>query len=171
MVPFFTQSNSVRAALEIFSSVFSFCKMNGYYWWKYNFYRLICRHDFIAKFFWRCFVSLVKFSYRSKFYVNTIAGSGVMTTFFYKVLTINPEIGNTLVWVLHNTWGLGWVRDTKFGSNVSNKMLLNAAKYEGYSFYHFWVIKEKLTGGGRGFKITSPPPTPKSGLKDKLSKE
>ena len=27
----FTQSNNMRAVLEIFSSVFSFCKINGYY--------------------------------------------------------------------------------------------------------------------------------------------
>ena len=27
----FTQSNSVRAVLEFFSSVFSFCKIKGYY--------------------------------------------------------------------------------------------------------------------------------------------
>ena len=33
-------------------------------------------------------------------------------------------------------------------------MLLNAAKYQGYSFYHFWVIKGKHTGGG---KITPHP--------------
>ena len=38
--------------------------------------------------------------------------------------------------------------DTKFGTNVSNRMLLNAAKFQGYSFYRFWVIKEKPTGGG-----------------------
>ena len=28
-------------------------------------------------------------------------------------------------------------------------MLLNAAKFQGYSFYHFWVIKEKPTGVAR----------------------
>ena len=39
-------------------------------------------------------------SYWSKFHVNIITGSGVMTVFFYKGLTINPEIENTLVWVL-----------------------------------------------------------------------
>ena len=39
------------------------------------------------------------------------------------------------------------VRDTKFGKNVSNKMLLNVAKCQGYSFYRFWVIKRKPTGG------------------------
>ena len=30
----FTQSNSVRVVLEIFSSVFSFCKIKGCYYWK-----------------------------------------------------------------------------------------------------------------------------------------
>ena len=98
-------------------------------------------------FFWRCFVSLVKFSYWSKFHVNIITGSGIMTIFFYKALIRNPEIGNT------PGWRLGRVRDTKFGTNFSNKMLLNAAKLQGYSFYCFWVIKGKPTGG------ELPPPT------------
>ena len=31
--------------------------------------------------------------------------------------------------------------------NVFNRMLLNAAKFQGYSFYQFWVIKGKPTGG------------------------
>ena len=44
--------------------------------------------------FWRCFVSLVKFSYWSKFHVNIITGSGVMIIYFYKGLTRNPEIKN-----------------------------------------------------------------------------
>ena len=43
----------------------------------------------------------------------------------------------------------GRVRDTKFGKNVSNKMLLNTAKYQGYSFYGFEVIKGKPTGRGK----------------------
>ena len=77
-----------------------------------------------------------------------------MTIFFYKGLTKNPEIGNTPVWVLPNIWRLGQVRDTKFGTNVSNEMLLNAAKCQGYSFYRFWVIKGKLTEG-----VKLPPPT------------
>ena len=58
-----------------------------------------------------------------------MTGSGFMTIFIYKGLSRNPEIGNTLVCVLHNIWRLGQVRDTKFGTNFSNKMLLNAAKY------------------------------------------
>ena len=61
----------------------------------------------------------------------------------YKTLTRNPEIGNTTVWVLRNIWKLGQIRDTKFGTNVFNEMLLNATKCQGYSFYRFWVIKGK----------------------------
>ena len=49
---------------------------------------------------------------------------------------------------------LGQVRGTKFGTNVSSKMLLNATKYQAYSFYCFWVIKGKPTGS---IKV---PPTP-----------
>ena len=36
--------------------------------------------------------------------------------------------------------------DTKFGKDVSNEMLLNTAKFQGYSFYRFWVFKGKPTG-------------------------
>ena len=64
-------------------------------------------------------------------------------SFFYKGLTRNSEIGNTSVWVLTNIWRLGRVMDTKFGMNVFNRMLLNAAKFQCYSFYCFSVIKGK----------------------------
>ena len=53
-----------------------------------------------------------------------------MTISFYKGLTRNPEFWNTSVWVFLNIWRLGQVRDIKFGSSVSDKMLLNAAKYQ-----------------------------------------
>ena len=98
---------------------------------------------------------LASFVYWSKFHVNITASSGGMTISFYKKLTRTPEIGNTPVWVLPNTWRLGRVRNTKYGTNVSHKMLLNAAKFQGYSFYRFWVIKGKPTGGGG--KITPHP--------------
>ena len=57
----------------------------------------IFRHDVFVKFFWRCFVSLVKFSCWSKFHVNINinTGSGVMIISFYKGLTRNPAIRNT----------------------------------------------------------------------------
>ena len=97
--------------------------------------------------FWRSFVSLIKFSYWSKFHVIIITSPGVMTISFYKGLPRNPEIENTPIWVFLNIWRLGWPRNTKFGTNVSNKMLLNVAKCQGYKFYCFRVIEGKPTGG------------------------
>ena len=94
--------------------------------------------------FLNVFASLGKFSYWSKFHVDIIIGSGVMTSFIYKRLTRNPESGRNPVWVLSIIWSLGWVRDTRFSTN---KMLFSAAKCQGYMFYHFWVIKGKPTGG------------------------
>ena len=73
--------------------------------------------------------SLVKLSYWSMFHVNIITGSLVMTIFLQRGLTRNPEIGITCVCILPNIWRLEQIRDIKFGTNVSNKMLLNAAKY------------------------------------------
>ena len=78
-----------------------------------------------------------------------------MTVSFHERLTGNPEIGNILVCVSPNIWRLGRVKNTKFGTNLSNKMLLNPAKCQGYSFYRFGVIKGKPTGngGGAGVKL------------------
>ena len=122
--------------------------------WKNNYDVTIFWHDVIVMLFWLGFVFLVNFSYLSKFNGNIITGSGVMTIFFYKRLTRNLEIANTCVWVFPIIWRLGWVGDTKLGSNACNKMLLNAAKCQGYSFYCYWVIKGNPTGGG---KITPSP--------------
>ena len=68
---------------------------------------------------------------------------------FVDDLTRTPEIGNSSVWVLHNVWRLWWVRDTKFGANISNKNLINAAKCQVYSFCRFWLIEEKPIEGGK----------------------
>ena len=53
-----------------------------------------------------CFF-FVKFSHWTKFYVNIITGSRVMTISFYKGLIRNPEIGNTPTWVLEIFEDLG----------------------------------------------------------------
>ena len=47
--------------------------------------------------------------------------------------------------------------------NVSNEMLLNAAKFQGYNFDRFRVIKRKTLEWG---KVTPPPhlPTPRLGI-------
>ena len=101
-------------------------------------------HDVNVNLFWRCSVSLVKFSYWSNFHINIITGSGI---FFYKGLTRNPEIGNTPVWVLPNIWRLGQVMNAKLATNVSNRMLLNAAVFE--------LLRENQMGG-----VKLPPPRP-----------
>ena len=113
----------------------------------------IYRHDVIVELFWRCLISLVNFSYWSKFHVIMITVSGVMIIFFYIGLNRNTEIGNIPVWVLPNIWRLGRVRTTKFVTKISTEMLLNAAKWQSYSFYRFWVTKRKPTGD----KVTPPP--------------
>ena len=77
------------------------CKLEKWQW-HHNFSKWCHR-----QFFWRCFVSLVKFSYWSKFHVNIITGSGVMTISFYKWLTRNLEIRNAPVWVLRNIYSWG----------------------------------------------------------------
>ena len=77
-----------------------------------------------------------------------------MTISFYKGLTRNPEIENTIVWVLPNIWRLGQVRNTKFGTNISNKMLLDAAKCQGYRFYISELSRENKPTEG----LKLPPP-------------
>ena len=84
--------------------------------------------------------------------------SSFRTIYFYKGLTNNLEIGNNPVWGLPNIWRLGWVSNTKFGTNVSNKILLNAAKHQGCSFYRFWVIKWKPIEARGVEGKTKPPP-------------
>ena len=156
------------------SYIFSFCKIKGYYYWKYKFYNLCVRdpasrllqigyksekwqwrRNFpkIHQFFLPCGISLVKFSYWPKFHVNVM--TGVTKIFAYKRLTGDLEIVNTPVWVLPSILRLGQARDTKFGPNVSNKMLLDPPKCPGYGFYCFWVIKGKPTGG-REVKLLPP---------------
>ena len=63
--------------------------------WKNGNEVTIFRHGIIVSRY--CFVSFVTFSYWSKFQVNIISGSGVMTISFYKELTRNLEIRNTPV--------------------------------------------------------------------------
>ena len=56
--------------------------------------------------------------------------------------------------------------NTKFGTNIFNKMLLNAAKFQDYSFYRFSVIKGKPTGG-----MKLPPFPPRTQIRVKFRKE
>ena len=68
---------------------------------------------------------------------------------FRRDLTRRPEIGNTPVWLLSNTWRLGQIRDTKFGLNIFNKKLLNDTKCQVLNFHHFLSYYRKTNRGGR----------------------
>ena len=150
--------------------------MKGYYWWKHNFFRLcvqnpasgdpsilainrksdsniaIFRYDAIINFF-----DVVLFLLSILVTGPTFMSMSLpVLEFIYKGLTRNPEVGNSPVWVLPGIWRQGPVKDAKFDTNVSNKMLLNAPKCQGYSFYRFRVNKRKSTVGG-GSKINLPP--------------
>ena len=70
---------------------------------------MVIWHNYFS---WRCCVFPIKFSYWSKFHVNVITGSTVITIFVDKGLTRNPEIENTPIWVLPNIWKMGQVRGT-----------------------------------------------------------
>ena len=61
------------------------------------------------------------------------------------------EIGNTPVCVLPNIWRLGRVWDTRF---ICNKMLLNAAKCQGYSWSVFELLRKNQEGEGGGTPST-----------------
>ena len=113
---------------------------------------IICRHDVIANFFNVFVLFLSKFSYWSKFHVNIITGSEVMTIFVYKGLSRNPEIRNTPVWVSSNIWTLGQVRDTKFGKNVSMKSywMLQNVRYAAFTVSE--LLKENQRRVGEGGK-------------------
>ena len=98
--------------------------------------------DVIVKFFRGCFVSLVKFSYWSKFHINIVTGSGSMTILFYKGLTRSPEIGNT---PSGDECEL-WIPNLARMSLIEYYWMLQHAR--GYSFCRFWVIKGKPSEGG-----------------------
>ena len=118
----------------------------------------IFRHNFIVNFFGRFFASLVKFNLVTVPSFTSIS-SLVLELWQFPLIRVLQEIQKSEIppsKFCQYIWRLEQVRDTTFGTNVSNKMLLNAAKYQGYSFYRFWVIEGKPTGG-RGVKL--PPPT------------
>ena len=112
--------------------------------------------------FWRCFISLVKFWDCSNFQVNIITDFGVMTIFFHKGLTRNPEIGNTAFWVLSNILRQGRVRDTKFDTDVWCYWMLQNARDTAST------ISALLRENQQEEWVKLPPPplhTPRLGLK------
>ena len=118
------------------------CKLEKWQW-HHNFSKWCHR-----QFFWRCFVSLVKFSYWSMFHVNIITGSGVMTISFYKGLTRNLEIGNTPVWVLSNIWRELGIPNLARTSLIKCYWMLQNARVTAFTVSE--LLREYQKGGGGG---------------------
>ena len=115
--------------------------------WKNNIDVTIFRHGAIVIFYDVAVFPLLNLSYSS----NMIFGPVVMTIFVYKVLTRNPKIGNTPVWVLPNISRLGKLRMPNYAriSRMKSYWML-----QNLSFYIFWFIKGKNRGWGGGSKNT-----------------
>ena len=99
----------------------------------------IFRHGVNVKFFWRCFVSLVKFGYWSKFHVNIITGSGIMTIFFYKGLSRNLEIGNTPsdFCPISGDWGKLWIQNLVQVYPVEYYWMLQISRITAFMVFEF----------------------------------
>ena len=169
----------MRAVLEIFSSVFSYCKKKVTISENITFADSVSRirpqdcsklaknpkNDNDVTIFWHDVI--VKFFGVLLFLLSILVTGPSFMSISWLVLELWqfsfiwdwPEIRKSEILPSEfYIWRLGRVVDTKFGRNVSNGMLLNAAKFQDYSFYCFWVIKGKPTG--RGLKL---PPSPRLG--------
>ena len=114
--------------------------------WRNNNEVTIHRHDIIVKFFDVVLFLLLSLVTDPSF---ISISSLILELWQFSFIRDWPTIRKLEIppWVLPKNWRLGWVRDPKFGTNVSNQMLLNAAKCQGHNLYRFWVIKGKPTGG------------------------
>ena len=69
---------------------------------------------------------------------------------------------------MSNIWGLGQVKDTKFGMNESNGSYLMLYSSKVTVFTVFELFDKKQHGGGGGAVKFPPPPPPKLGLRNIL---
>ena len=116
----------------------------------------IFRVDVNVKIFWRCFVSLVKFSYWSKFHVNFITGSGIMTIFFYTGLTEirKSEIPPSEFCPMSGDWGEFW---------VPNLVRMSLIEY-------YWMLQNSRVTSFTVLELLKDTPPPTTQIRVKLGK-
>ena len=120
-------------------------------------------HDVKDKYFSRCFVFLVKFSYWSKFHVNIITGSGIMTIFFYKGLTRNPEIGNTPseFCPISGDWCKLWIPNLERMSLIECCWMLQNSRVTAFTVFEKLLRENYYEGDG----VKLPHPSLRLGLR------
>ena len=106
----------------------------------------IFRHDVIVKFFWRCFVSLVKFSYWFKIHVNIITGSGIMTIFFIRDW---PEIRKSEIppsefCPISGDWGKLWIPNLARMSPIKYYWMLQNSRVTALTVFE--LLRENQLG-------------------------
>ena len=111
-------------------------------------------------FFWSFPVSLVKFSYWSKFFCQYRDVPGVMTIFVIKGFTRKSEIVNNPVWVLPNIWRLGKLGTSNLALLPLIKSYWMLQKTRAAAFTFSEVLRESQQRG----KVNLPPPPLRSGL-------
>ena len=108
--------------------------------WKSDDDILIWQHNFIVKYFWSCRVSLIKFSYWSKFHVNIITGSGIFLLW--------PEMEKSEKFLSEFFAIPGdWVKDIIFDTNVSDESywICIAKKLYFLRFFQFRLFLNALS--------------------------
>ena len=107
----------------------------------------IFRYDVKVNLFWRCFVSLVKFSYWSKFHVNIITASVIMTIFFYKGW---PEIRKSEIppsefCPMSGDWGELWIPNLVQMFQIEFYWMLQNFRVTAFTIFE--LLRENQLGG------------------------
>ena len=116
----------------------------------------IFRHDVNVRFFWCCLVSFAKFSYWSKFHVNIITGSGIMTIFFIRDW---PEIRKSEIppsefFPISRDWDELWIPNLPRMFLIECYLMLQNSRVT--AFFVFELLRENQLGG---YNYPPPPPT------------
>ena len=128
---------------------------------------IIFRHEVNVKYFWRCFVSFVKFSYWSKFHVIS---SLVLELWQFSFLRDWPEIRKSEMptsefFPIFGDWGELWIPHLAWRPLIECYSMLQNSRVTAFTVFEL-LRENQLVCVGGGVKIT-PPPSPRLGVKHK----
>ena len=114
-----------------------------------------------SSYFFYVVFSLVEFSYWYKFNISIIIGFGIMTIFFYKGLTRNPEIPLPKFCPISGDWGKLWIPNLVRMSLTKCYWMLQNAMVAAFTVFELLRENQQMV------KFSPPPrhPPPRLGLK------